>query len=378
MVAAYGNRTTRSEQTAMQRTPHAQVSAPLQRDFDLHATTPSGGAVATAAPPTAGRYEIRAQLARGGMSSVYLARRDGLDRDVALKELALDAGGDDVAAERFALESRVADRLSHPNIVDVLDCFESRGRAYIAMEYVDGGSLRSYAGRLRLEQIAGALGDVLAGLAHIEAQGVVHRDIKPDNLLVSADGRVKIADFGIATECGAARVRLTADGRTVGTPAYIAPEQAMGRAVGPWTDLYSAGVVAYELLVGELPFKKTDWSVLMQHIHEPVPAPRAIRPDLAPALERWLLRLLEKDPARRPASAQAAWRELEECIVALRGPHWREAARLPVADAEPAVSDANMSPAGERHRAQHDRAAAPRRDRLHRPAARARGPRRCC
>jgi serine/threonine protein kinase len=315
---------------------------------DSQATTPSGGAVASAAPRTAGRYEICAELARGGMASVYLARREGDDRDVALKELTLDPSGDAALAERFALESQVASRLSHPNVVKVYDCFESGGRPYIAMEYLDGGSLRIYAGRLSLEQIARALEDVLAGLTHIEAHGVVHRDIKPDNLLVSAGGRVKIADFGIAKACGVAPARLTAAGRTVGTPAYMAPEQAMGRAVGPGTDLYSVGVVAYELLVGELPFKNTDWSVLIQHINEPVPAPRAIRPDLDPALERWLLRLLEKDPLQRPASAQQAWRELDECLLALRGPHWRRAARLrPAARVEVRPP---LAPQPERHR----------------------------
>jgi len=358
-------------------------------DTDSQATTPSGAVVAAAPRRTAGRYAIHAEIARGGMASVYLARCKGHDRDVALKELSVETSDDAALAERFALESEVAAGLSHPNVVTVFDCFESDSRSYIAMEYLEGGSLRAYAGRLSLEQIAGALEGVLAGLAHLEARGVVHRDIKPENLLVSADGRVKIADFGIAKPCGAALARLTTDGRTVGTPAYMAPEQAMGRAVGPLTDLYSVGVVAYELLVGELPFKNTDWSVLIQHVNEAVPAPRALRPDLAPELERWLLRLLEKDPAHRPASAQVARRELDECMVGLRGPHWRRAARLvpvpgaaqprPLSAPEPPLAarlGGERELVGQRHRATAARAAGLPRRCCRRPVAGPRGPRR--
>ncbi len=316
------------------------------RDIDQQATTPSGAVVAPAAPAPrrrAGRYEIRGEIARGGMATVYLATRDG--RDVALKELTPDPDGDATLAERFELEAQVAAGLRHPNVVSVLERFRSGGRSYIAMEYVAGGSLRAYGGRLSLEQAAGALADVLSALDHVERHGIVHRDVKPENLLVTADGRVKLADFGVAKACGGvAPARLTADGRTVGTPSYMAPEQAMGRPVGPATDLYSVGVVAYELLVGELPFKNTDWSVLIQHIHQPVPAPRVLRPDLDPALERWLLRMLEKEPEARPASARAALDELERCMTALCGPDWRRAARLTPAAAPPVVAPPAAQP----------------------------------
>jgi serine/threonine protein kinase len=187
-------------------------------------------------------------------------------------------------------------------------------------------------GRLRLEQVAGALEGVLAGLAHLQSHGVVHRDLKPENLLVTGDGRVKIADFGIATAAGSTAARVTAAGATVGTPAYIAPEQAVGRRASASSDLYSLGVIAYELLVGDLPFKRSSWSVLLQHIHEPVPSPRVRRPDVHPALERWLLQLLEKDPRRRPRSARSAWEGLERCVTACCGPDWRTSARLPAAE----------------------------------------------
>ena len=275
-----------------------------------------------------GAYEIRREIARGGMAVVYEAYHAPLDRDVALKELAVTPIGNATIARRFALESHLVGGLSHPNVVTVFDCFESGGRSYIAMEYLERGSLRPLVGSLELPQIAGVLEGVLAGLAHAETRRIVHRDLKPENLLVTADGRVKIADFGIAKAYDDVPLNLTATGTTIGTPSYMAPEQAMGHDVGPWTDLYAVGVIAFELLTRELPFKNNDWSVLMQHVHDPVPAPRVVSPDLDERLESWLLALLEKDPARRPQSAVEAWEQLEDAVVALCGPVWRREARL--------------------------------------------------
>src|SRR6187551_3445503 len=207
-----------------------------------------------------GRYEILREVGRGGMAMVYLARQTDLDRFVALKELGAFHASDPSFAQRFLRESRVAGSLSHPNVVAVLDYFEHDGTPYIAMEYVRGGSLRQYVGRLTLAQIGVVLEDVLAALAHAERLGIVHRDLKPENLLVTADGRVKIADFGIARALDRARgaTRLTATGTTIGTPDYIAPEQAMGDATGPWSDLYSLGCIAFELLTGHAPFAGAD------------------------------------------------------------------------------------------------------------------------
>src|SRR6266568_3129032 len=145
-----------------------------------------------------GRYEIVREIGRGGMAVVYLARQTDLDRHVALKELAAFHATDPNFAERFLRESRLAGSLSHPNIVTVHDYFESGGTPFIAMGYVQRGSLRPYVGKLTLAQIIGVLEGVLAGLAHAEAAGIVHRDLKPENIMVAADGRVKITDFGIA------------------------------------------------------------------------------------------------------------------------------------------------------------------------------------
>ena len=190
-----------------------------------------------------GRFEILSEIGRGGMARVHLARQLDLDRFVALKELGSLQREDAEIVGRFLRESRVAGALNHPSIVTVFDYFEDDGVQYIAMEYVPRGSLRPWVGRLEPAQIGGVLENVLAGLAHAHSAGVVHRDLKPENLMITADGRIKIADFGIAkalAEEGTSSFR-TATGVAIGTPAYMAPEQAMAREIGPWTDLYATG-----------------------------------------------------------------------------------------------------------------------------------------
>src|SRR4051794_349953 len=199
-----------------------------------------------------GSYEIERVLARGGMSVVYLARQPALDRQVALKrlDLTIDQPG---MAQRFVDEARVVARLDHPNVVTVFDFIEQEATPYIAMEYVRGGSLRRHVGRLSLPQILGVLDDMLAGLSHAAEHGITHRDLKPENVLVTPRGTVKIADFGIAHAHDAV-TRLTSTGTALGTPVYMAPEQARGERVDPRTDLYALGVIAYELLAGQPPF----------------------------------------------------------------------------------------------------------------------------
>jgi YVTN family beta-propeller protein len=279
-----------------------------------------------------GRYEIVEQLGRGGMAVVYLARQLELERSVALKELSSFQLGAPGAAERFLREARMAGSLSHPNIVTVHDYFEQDGIPYIAMEYVPRGSLRPYVGRLTVAQIAGVLEGVLAGLAQAEQAGIVHRDLKPENIMVTADGRVKIADFGIAkaTQSAGMTSALTATGAAVGTPTYMAPEQAMAEGVGPWTDLYAVGVMAYEQVIGRPPFHGTEspMAMLMRHVNEPVTPAVDVNPGVDRALSDWIDRLVVKDPAERTQSASAAWDELEEILVRLLDPRWRRDARL--------------------------------------------------
>jgi CHASE2 domain-containing sensor protein len=194
------------------------------------------------------------------------------------------------------------------------------------MEYVPGGSLRSRIGRLDHDQAAEMLDGVLAGLAHAHTRGIVHRDLKPENLLFARDGTIKIVDFGIAKALADTTTSLTADSGLLGSPTYLAPEQALGGPVGPWTDLYSIGVIAYELFVGTPPFQGSAIpELLLRHVNDPVPAPRERRPDLPPQLERWILRLLEKDGDRRPQDAAAVAAELDAVMSAWRGPTWRQA-----------------------------------------------------
>jgi predicted Ser/Thr protein kinase len=281
---------------------------------------------------TVGRYEILQELGRGGMATVYLARQTDLDRLVALKELSALRQSDPAFTRRFLRESRLTGSLSHPNIVTVHDYFENDGVPYIAMEYVDGGSLRPHIGQLALTQVTGVLEGILAGLDHAERRSIVHRDLKPENVMLTSDGRVKVADFGIAKATRTAQQTsvLTGAGMTVGTPNYMAPEQAMGQDLGPWTDLYSVGVMAFELFVGHVPFHDTEepMAVLMRQVSDPIPPARSVNPEVDPAISGWIERLVVKEPAGRMQSAAEAWDELEEIAIALVGPRWRRSARV--------------------------------------------------
>jgi Protein kinase domain len=280
-----------------------------------------------------GRYEIVREIGRGGMAIVYLARQTDLQRDVALKELSLFDGADPALARRFLREARLAGSLGHPNIVTVYDYIEYRGRPYIAMEYVPGGSLRPHVGRLSLAQIGGVLDGLLSGMAFAEERSILHRDLKPENIMVTAQGWVKIADFGIAkaTSEAQATANLTTTGTTLGTPRYMAPERALGEDVGPWSDLYSVGIMAFELLVGRTPFHDTEepMAVLMRQINEEVPPVSSVVPDVDHAISDWVQRLLVKDPAERTRSAATAWDELEDILTSLLGARWMRQAGLP-------------------------------------------------
>ena len=278
---------------------------------------------------TVGRYEILGELGRGAMAVVYLARQIGLDRHVALKELRAFRATDAGLVKRFVREAKVAGSLSHPNIVMVHEFFEHDGLPYIAMELVACGSLRAHMGHTSPAQVLGVLEGMLAGLGHAAARGLVHRDVKPENVLVGSDGRVKIADFGIARAgdelWGAA---LTEPGFAVGTPAYMAPEQVTAGDIGPWTDLYAVGVVAYEMVTGSLPFAGSPSAALARMRSEPAPSPLLAAPDLDTGISEWIEWMLATDPAARPADATSAWDALEQHAIRLFGPRWRSQALL--------------------------------------------------
>jgi Protein kinase domain len=178
---------------------------------------------------------------------------------------------------------------------------------------------------------------MLSALDHAEGHHIVHRDLKPENVMITSDGRVKIADFGIAKATTQQRSLLTSTGMTVGTPNYMAPEQAMGQDVGPWTDLYSLGVMAFEFFVGHVPFHDTEQpvAVLMRQVSDPIPPARSVNPEVDGAISNWIERLLTKEPADRVRSADDAWGELEEIALTLVGPRWRRSARLPAPSRSP-------------------------------------------
>ena len=270
----------------------------------------------------AGRYTIERELGHGGMATVYLARDERHQRTVAVKVLRPDLAAS-VGAERFLREVRIAANLQHPHILTLIDSGADSDRLYYVMPFVEGTSLRDRvaAGPLPVSDAVRFLRDVLDALAYAHAQGIVHRDVKPDNIMLSGRHAL-VVDFGVAKAMSAAsRARLvgaatgeslTQFGTSVGTPAYMAPEQAAGDPeVNHSADLYAAGIVAYEMLAGRPPFTGTPREVLAAHISlDPQPLD-TVAPRTPPALARLVMRLLAKDPAHRPGSADEALTELE-------------------------------------------------------------------
>jgi len=260
-----------------------------------------------------GRYEIRREIGRGGMGVVYEAHDSKLHRTVAIKVLPAEAV-DEAARIRFLQEARAAATLNHPNVVAIHDAGDDDGRPYLVMEYVPGASLADHP-PATLDEALGIARLVCDALEHAHAHGLVHRDLKPGNILVHRDTDppvVKLTDMGIALTRGA--VRVTHSGAFLGTPSFIAPEQALGKEVDGRADLYSLGVMLYGWATGRLPFEGDDaLAVVSQHIHAPVVPPRTYRRDLPASLEAIILKLLAKERAARYASAA----ELREALVAV-------------------------------------------------------------
>ena len=278
-----------------------------------------------------GRYRVEREIGRGGMAVVYLARQFDLDRAVALKELAGLHAANATATTRFVREARLAGSLNHPNIVTVYEYFEHGGIPYIAMEFLPRGSLRPLVGALSLPQVIGVLDGILAGLAHADAHRIVHRDLKPENIMRSDDGGVKIADFGIAkAHDEVAIANLTPAGEFVGAPAYVSPEQVLGLPATAASDLYAVGVIAYELLTGDVPFAGASAAsaFLIRKVNERPPALRSRRPELDRGLAECVDRLLEREPGSRP-SIQEVRDSLEDVSERVIGTRWRREAVLP-------------------------------------------------
>jgi len=267
-----------------------------------------------------GSYEVEEELAQGGMGVVYLARQASLDRRVVLKTLRRDLAEDPSSDERFTREARAAARVHHPNVVVVYDCFSFRSERFIAQEHVDGkdaASVLRQLGRFDARAVGLVALEVARGLEEIHAHGIVHRDLKPANILLGRAGETKIADFGIALDARGAT--LTQTGQALGTPLYMSPEQLRGARVDARSDLFSLGVVLYELLAGARPFaeESAEGEGLVERIEAGRFAPlRSLAPKTPRALARVVEHCLRAKPKRRFASSAELRRALERQLGA--------------------------------------------------------------
>lgn len=262
------------------------------------------------------RYRLEAKLGSGGMSTVYLARDEVLDRPVAVKLMHREMTEQPDQLERFNQEARAVAKLSNPNVVAVIDAGEDQGRPYIVLEYVQGETLKQRIARVGALDATEALAyglEVAQGLGVAHERKMVHRDVKPQNVLIDSTGRAKLTDFGIARELNDEGV--TATGRVIGTTDYVAPEQAMGKDVDPRSDIYSLGIVLYEMLTGDVPFEADNQiGVAMKHVNEELPDVQAIRPDISAASARVVDRATTKNPDDRYQSIEEMTDDLQAAL----------------------------------------------------------------
>ncbi|MGZ0201757.1 protein kinase domain-containing protein [Streptomyces sp. RM1] len=308
----------------------------------------------------AGRYELATLIGQGGMGQVWTAYDRRLDRRVAVKLLRPDkvAGQEaDELRRRFERECRVTAQVDHPGLVTVHDAGSEGEELFLVMQYVDGADLADHLAEhdpYPWPWAVAVAAQLCAVLSAVHAVPIVHRDLKPRNVMVRQDGLVTVLDLGVASVMDTDTTRLTHTGSPIGSPAYMAPEQAMGGAVGPYTDLYALGVLLHELLSGDVPFRgSTALGVLHRHLYEPPLPVRRIRPEVPEALETLVLALLAKDPQHRPASAQEVYEHLAP-LLPTRGtptgapldptrpfvrPHapWPDRARTPAPQPAPAA-----------------------------------------
>src|SRR6266705_2709130 len=295
-----------------------------------------------------GKYRLKGELGRGGMGTVYLAEQPGLGREVAIKELTQSA--DPVALKRFLQEAQVMARTSHPNLVQVHDMELQGNINYLVLEFIRGRSLRDWMNQSEIPppQVFAVMHGVLQALDYAHRHAIVHRDMKPENVLISDEGMVKVADFGIArlTDDTGVGGTATKTGTTVGTPQYMSPEQVASSKVDGRSDLYSAGIMFYELVVGQPPFTASDadgpFTLTAKHVQAPPKPPSVFRPGLDMRLEEVILKALSKRPEERYQTGQ----EFDEAMskVADRlAPGWQRSLQ-PGADLSKMVPGATPYP----------------------------------
>jgi serine/threonine protein kinase len=296
-----------------------KCATPLQNSEDISVTktmeTPIE--VLTRGITIAERYEIVEELGKGGMGRVYKVRDKGIKENVALKLLKSEIASDEKTIERFRNELKIARRVSHKHVCRMYDIGKEEERCFITLEYVEGEDLKNHIKRKGLLPTDDAISiaiQVCEGLGEAHRLGVVHRDLKPQNIMIDKEGQAKIMDFGIARSLEAPGV--TATGMIIGTPNYISPEQAEGEEADHRSDIYALGVILYEMMTGEVPFKgETAFSVALKHKAQPPTDPRKWNPEISDDLSRLILICMEKDRERRYQSAEnllADLRNIEE------------------------------------------------------------------
>jgi serine/threonine protein kinase len=300
-------------------------------------------------------YDIGGELGQGGMGVVVSGQHRQLDRQVAIKQLPVAFAADPAVRRRFISEARVLASLDHPHVVPVYDFVEREGICLLVMEFLPGGTLRSQvtaAGGFTGPHAVAVSLACLSGLSAAHRRGVLHRDVKPENMLFSAREVLKVADFGIAKVLGGPGTVITRRGDVIGTPAYIAPEQARGGDLSPATDVYAVATMLYELLAGVLPFPdvEEDMALLFKHAYEqPVPL-RDVAPGVPAPVAAAVMRGLATEPADRFATADSFATALAEAGTQAWGPGWMSAEQVPIMDAGPIISVAGY-PSGPRHAA---------------------------
>src|SRR5437764_15270974 len=272
-----------------------------------------------------GRYRLEARIGAGGMSTVFRALDETLQRQVAIKLMNREVAADSDQLERFRREARAVARLSHPHVVTVIDAGEDEGRPFIVFEYVEGETLkeriRRY-GRLPVAEAMAYAIEIGRALMAAHHERIVHRDVKPQNVLIDPEGRAKVTDFGIARSLELDG--LTAAGRVLGTTDYVAPEQAIGDGATEQSDIYSLGITLWEMLTGDVPFKaENQVGVAMKHVREPLPDVQRFRPDVSAVLASIVDRATRKELANRYTTVEEMVHDLEQALAieARKGTH---------------------------------------------------------